>query len=378
MLFSTLALVLALAQGPPANGGSPTNGTAPTGGTAPANGSSPAGDDPPASGSPSAADLHPYDEVVQIVNENMLTKRTFIRAMYFESQGRGFADEREQMKSQQKVQENTVKTALRVQAGQDMGLDAAQVDREARNWIESRRELLGQDAFAEMLKKSSMTLYEYQEFIRDRLYSEFWENHITGSGPVGQGERQSRDRYVRPGYVLFRYREFVKHPEALQRIGGRDQSVVLQQLILDPKEFGGLEGARTMAADLRRRIQDGADMSELVDRYAALKTNHGIADPHPEALVAQADPGLAGFVSEAKPGDLSEVLEFTTKGRTGVRIVRLVDRLPALVPEITSIDVQKKLEKGLKTELSEWRKDQAYRVLYRSSYVWPSSEDRPR
>ncbi len=372
MLLSTLALLLA--QSLPAAGGTPTNGAPPV------NGSSPANDDPPASGASAAADQKVYDEVVQIVNENMLTKRTFIRAMYFESQGHGFANEREQMKSQQKVQANTVKTALRVQAGQDMGLDPAQVDREARNWIESRRELLGHDAFAEMLKKSSMTLYEYQEFIRDRLYSEFWENHVTGSGPVGQGERQSRDRFLRPGYVLFRYREFVKHPEALQRIGGRDQSVVLQQLILDPKEFGGVEGARTMAADLRRRILDGWDMSELVDRYAALKTNHGIADPLPEALVAT-DPGLAGFVSDAKPGDLSEVLEFTNKGRTGVRIVRLVDRLPALVPEISSIDVQKKLDKDLKTELSEWRKDQAYRVLYRSSYVWPSSEgteDRPR
>jgi hypothetical protein len=359
MLLSALALVLV--QSPSPNGGSPS------------------GVGPAASDTPTPAELHVFDEVVQIVNENMLTSVTFIRAMRFESHGRGFANEREQMDAQKKIQVETVKTALRIQAGQDMGLDPAQVDREARNWIESRRELLGQDAFAEMLRKSSMTLYEYQEFIRDRLYSEFWENHVTGSGPVGQGERQSRDRFVRPGYMLFRYREAIKHPVTLEKIGGRDQSVIVQQLILDPRDFGGLEAARTQAGDLRRRILAGEDdMSDLVDRYGALKTNHGIENPHPEELIAKADPGLAGFIAEAKPGDVSEVLELTTKGRTGIRLARLVDRLPALVPEMSSIDTQKKLEKGLKSELSEWRKDQAYGVLYKSSYVWPTGEERSR
>jgi hypothetical protein len=377
MLFQPLlcSLVLATGQGehvqaPPAQA-PPVQG-APANGDAPANGGVPGAGDTPDSTPP--AESRVVDEVVQIVNEDMLTSGTFLRAMRIENQGKPIP--RDQAgRIEQKVHENSVKYALRIQAGQDMGLDPAQVDREARAHIEDMRDKMGPTEFAETLRRSSMTLYEYQEWIRDRLYSSFWENYITGSGSVGQGARPSRDRFVRPGFVRFRYQQCLEHPQLLPEIGGRDQSVILQQLILDPKEVGGVDAAKTLAGDLRRRILGGEDMSELVERYGALKANHGMNEPHPEALIAKADPALGIFIAEAKPGELSEVQEFTARGRTGVRIARLIERLPAVVPELSSIEVQKKLAQGARKDLSDWRLDQAFKVLFRASYVWSPSEE---
>lgn len=368
-----LALLLALAQSPSANPQSAQGAPSNRPGAAPGIGGT------PAPGSTSAADLRVLDQPVQIVNEDMVTQRKFVQAMYLENRGRNFANDEERAKAEQRVHEISVKAALRVQAGQDMGLDPAQVDRNARSYIEDMRTRMGQAEFAEQLQRSQMTLYEYQEWIRDRLYSTFWENYVTGSGSLGQGSRPSRDRYVRPGFMEYRYKQCVENPEHLFEIGGHDQSVVVQQLILDPKStVGGLDGARAQAEDLRRRILGGEDMTALVDLHGASKANHGISDPpFVESRLSKIDPTLGEFVAKSKPGDVSEVQEFKIRDHDLVRIVRFVDRLPVNVPQLNSLEVQKLLEKNLKTEMAEWRKEQAYNVLFHSSYVWPSQYEAP-
>jgi hypothetical protein len=180
--------------------------------------------------------------------------------------------------------------------------------------------------------------------------------------------------------MRYRYEECVEHPELLHEIGGRDQSVIVQQLILDPKSptVGGLDAARTLAEDLRRRILGGEDMNALVDLYGVgtSKANHGVSEPpFVESRLAKMDPQLGAFIAESKPGDLSEVQEWKIRDRDLVRIVRFVDRLPVVVPQISSLEVQKLLEKGVKTDMAEWRKEQAYSVLFRSSYVWPPKDE---
>ncbi len=378
--MSPLALLLVLAQNPPAGPQVAPAGPAPAG---PSNGPPAASSNASAraNGSGSAADYGMVDQVVQIVNEDMMTQRKFVTAMRMQNRGKPIASVEERNRLEQEVHEISVKAALRVQAGQDMGLDPAQVDRNARSYIEDQRARFGQEKFADLLQQSGMTLYEYQEWIRDRLYSTFWENYVTGSGSLGQGSRPSRDRYVRPGYMRYRYEQCVDNPDHLGEIGGHDQLVVVQQLILDPKAptVGGLDAARTLAEDLRRRILGGEEMTGLVDLYGAgAKVNHGISEPpFVESRLSKIDPTLGAFVAESKPGDVSEVQEFKIRDHDLVRIVRFVDRLPVVVPQLTSLEVQKMLEKGVKTEISEWRKEQAYNVLYRSSYVWPSTYEAP-
>ncbi len=267
-----------------------------------------------------------------------------------------------------------MKDALQVQAGQDMGLDPAQVDRQVRDWITRLKEKKGSAEFAGGLKESGLTLFEFQDMQRDELLAMFWDNYITGNGSVGAA-RQSRDRFVRPGYLQYAFRECLKHQELLPVIGGHEQSVVLQLLHVDPKSSGGLDPSRTLAEDLRRRIADGEDMGDLVEKYDAShdsKQKRGIIDPLRESSLLQADPALGAFVAEAKPGDVSQVQEHKSKGLTYWRIVRLVERSPAVVPDLASTEVQKKLDKRVKEDLEGWRREQAFKLLYRTSYVWPA------
>ena len=323
------------------------------------------------------------DRVVQIVNEDSLTSLTFLRAMRMENDWKPFANENEFRRSEQRVRDNSVRYALKIQGGQDMGLDPNEIERRTKSFVDDTRERMGAAEFAEMLHKRSITLFEYHEWVKDQIFSRFWENYVTGSGSLGQA-RQSRDRYVRPGYIGFRYRECVGHEELLPEIGGSGRRVVVQQLLIDPNAAGAPDASgaaltsRALAEDLRARIAGGEDMSELVDRYGASKANHGISDPpFLEARLAKLDPALAAFVAASEPGALSEVEEFRIKDKTFWRVVRFLERRPAVVPDFASVEVQKKLEEGVKTYLSEWRLDQALKTSFRSSYVWtPNETDR--
>jgi hypothetical protein len=148
---------------------------------------------------------------------------------------------------------------------------------------------------------------------------------------------------------------------------------VLQWLLIDPQAAGGPEKGLSLAEDLRRRISEGEDMGDLVERYDARKDKPkgGITAPLVESRLRQLDPAAGAFVAEAKAGDLSDVLEFKSKGRGLLWIVRLIERRSAVVPDVTSVEVQKKLEERAKKDLEDWRREQAFRVLFRASYVWP-------
>jgi hypothetical protein len=66
------------------------------------------------------------------------------------------------------------------------------------------------------------------------------------------------------------------------------------------------------------------------------------------------------------------VQEYKSKGLTYWRIVRLIELSPAVVPDLTSTEVQQKLDKRVKEDLENWRREQAFKLLYRTSYVWPA------
>lgn len=236
----------------------------------------------------------------------------------------------------------------------------------------------GSAQMAAFLEANDMTLYEMKEYIRDRICAEFWDNYVTGAGPVGQQARPSRDTYVRPGFLRYAHRQCLEHPELLPRIGGQAQAVVLQQLFLDASSAGAggnEDTARALAEDLRQRIVDGEDMGELVEHYDAskrTKSKRGLTEPLVESRLAQIDPGLAAFAAEAKPGDVSGVQDYKTKdGHDYLRIVRLVERTSPAVPDLSTFAVQKKISDRLRDDLSEWRLAQAYRNLFRDAYVWP-------
>jgi hypothetical protein len=358
--------VLSLAQDPAPAPQGPVQGPEP-----PPSSSAPA--EAPAA-TPEPEDWHELDEPVHIVNEDMLTWRKLQREMWRRNHVRPFHTQADAQESEKELRVESVKSALQVQAGQDMGLDPAQVDRQVKDWIARMMEKKGPVEFAEALKEEGLTLYEFQDQQKDRLLAMFWDNYITGNGSVGAA-RQSRDCYVRPGSLQYAFHECIKHQELLPVIGGHAQSVVLQLLMIDPQANGGADASRALAEDLRQRILDGEDMGALVERYDATEVSRqrrGLTEPLREAGLMQARPDVGAFVAGAKPGDVSPVLEYTSKGHTYLRIVRLVDRNAAVVPDLGSTEVQKKLDKRVKEDLANWRREEAFKVLYRSSYVWPN------
>ena len=318
------------------------------------------------------------DRVILIVNEEMLTFGELTRALARENRARPFASENDANEVASRFQVARVREALRIQAGQDLGLDPTQVDRLARDNLDRRQEEMGGSAqMAAFLEANDMTLYEMKEFLRDRICAEFWDNYITGGGSVGQQARPSRDAYVRPGYLLYAHRQCLEHPELLPRIGGQAQAVVLQQLFLDASSTasaGNEDAARALAEDLRQRIVGGEDMAELVEKYNAFKNTtqkQGLTEPLVESRLQQLDPSVAAFVAESKPGDVSEVLDYRFKDHDFLRIVRLVERTTPSVPDLATFAVQKKISERIREDLSEWRLEQAFKGLFRDAYVWP-------
>ena len=295
--------------------------------------------------------------------------------MLIENRRKPFKDEAEAREKERQIHISRVKDALQVQAGQDMGLDPKEVDRRVKYWIDNEKERKGSAVFAQELNENGMTLFEFEEMMRDRVYAAFWDNYITGGGGAGAA-RTSRDRYVRPGYLRYCFQRCLDQPELLPLIGGSEQTVVLQQLFvpIDQRTDGEREKALALADDLRKRITEGADMNDLVERFDLRKDkrSHGITEPLMESIVARGDPAVGAFVAGAKPGDVSSVLEFKGKTDAAYRIVRLVERSPGAVPDLASAAVQKKLEARATSDLEDWRRDQGLKVMLRASYVWPS------
>ena len=67
---------------------------------------------------------------ILIVNEEMLTARTLLRDLARINRRRPLADESEWREAEREVRTERVKDALRVQAGQDLGFDPAEVEQQ--------------------------------------------------------------------------------------------------------------------------------------------------------------------------------------------------------------------------------------------------------
>jgi len=332
---------------------------------------------PPAPGAVGAPGQgwHDLDVVVQIVNERMLTSRTLLREMARLNKRRPISNEGEAREAEKRIRTESVTDALRIQAGEDLGTDPVQMDRQVKDIMRRMQERYqGSAGMSAYLQDRDRTLYEEQELTRDILHATLWDNYITGKGSVGEGARPMRDSYVRPGYLRFTYRQCLEHPELLQVIGGSGPSVVLQQLFIDPDSAGGEEAGRMLAQDLRERIVDGEDMGNLVESYDAAASNkqkRGMTEPLVESRLREYDPAVGLFVSEAKPGDVSEPLPFRSKEKDYWRIVRLVERRAAVIPPLGSIEAQTKLTERIREDLSEWRRSEGIRKLAKASYIWP-------
>ena len=311
------------------------------------------------------------DRVVVIVNEDIFTYRAIQQQLVKLKNKHGLEGREALQQAQGEILTAGVRERLWVQGGIDLGVDPDQVHRMARNELERLQERHdGVVGLSEYLKSLGIEPNEAREEIQDIVYKDLFDDRITGESPTAIG-RTTRDTFVRPGLCRFHFRNVLSNKRDLPQIGGKAQEVVLQLLVIEPSHFENVEAGRVLAEQLRQRIVDGEDMGDLNEQYGGSKRNRGVTEPFDEGRLAQVDPKLVPFVRDAAPGDVSPVMEYRNENFSTWRIVRLVDRTPAVVPEFKSPEVQKALLKSLHDGRSEYRRDMEFRRLIKGSYVWP-------
>jgi hypothetical protein len=311
------------------------------------------------------------DRVETIVNEEIVTLRQLDREIGQRQREGKITKESDLEYAKNEILRRSISERLASQAGQDLGVDPALIQRHVDNYLNREKARSGVAAMASKLQEKDLSAGEYRLQIERMVYSQIWDDVVTGSGESPTTHRVSADRYVRPGRVHFEYQRAAPRPDRLPLLGGQPQTVVLQMLIVDPNSFGGdVQAARKLAAQLREQILDGEDMGELNQRHGAEKQRFQL-EPVEEARLVTLEPTLGEFVTDAQPGDVSEVMAYSYKNHDAWRIVRLVARNEAQVPDLASLPVQHKLTKEIEDVYEAYRRDSALVELFRSSYVWP-------
>lgn len=318
----------------------------------------------PAAPGPEWKDL---DGIGLIVNETIVTEIGFGNRLAREKKDHPGQDVKALVERlQQEIQLSTIGA----QAGETMGLDAALVDRNVRDYerrlIESKG---GLDDYTRWLQQGGETAEEMREEIRLYVYRKIWEDSRTGLGP-NQQSKVWCDRYVRPGFLQLTYQGIAADPRALDKIGGKPDQLVLQILELDPAKAGGLAEVAAKARELHALAAGGQDFGALAERWAMPGTRTGPRDPFSEGELGRIDPALARVVARAKAGELLPPVPPIDKNGTW-RLVRVVSRAAGQVPPFGAGAVQKSIRKLIEERQDELRLERARLHQFEGSYIWP-------
>src|SRR6188768_119546 len=158
------------------------------------------------------------DRVVVIVNEDIVTSHVLFRDYEQLRRARSVSNENDAARMRNEIMVEQVKDKLSVQAGRNMGLETslveAQVDDHLKRTVERFDGVVG---LSEFLQSKDLSSTDARDQMRDRLYSDVWEQYVTGESAV-PGGRISVDKYVRPGQMRFMYEVSLERPETLARI----------------------------------------------------------------------------------------------------------------------------------------------------------------
>ena len=336
-----------------------------------------------AQGAPSAAqgpsdEWKEVDRVLLVINDDILTRGRMLRSYLRRASEQNARTGEDQRRIWTELYTNTIRDRVQRQAGEAMGFDKAQIDRFARDDFERLTDHLGGVvALTKALEKDGLTAEELKEIRRESIYSDLWKDSITGKG-ASTAARPSRDRFVRPGLIAFEYELDKLSPARLAAIGGSEGELQVQQLLLDASAFDTLERARDLATQLRRRIVDGEDMGALVRQYSRVTEKDGVLVSASPSSLVRLYPGAADVVEHGKTGDVSDaILVENARGRAFV-VLRLLERKPAEVPALGSIEVQRKVADNLRQETDDYRVEVALRKAIAGSYIWQAEPPKGR
>lgn len=322
------------------------------------------------------------DRIEIIVNDDVIRYREIGREAQRTASGREITTSQDVAMLYSEVTSKLVENMLRRQAGQDLGLDPKliqlQVQGHTDRFIESAGSVL---EASEILKRADLDSAEATEMWEGQLYNLVWEESVTGRGPGASG-RQVRDRYVRPGQIAARYREYVNPVPWLPRrnpeeIGGEDARYVLQEFIASGLSIG-MEDAFAICKEAHQAALDGVEFEELHARYSGGVRTPGAPAPwdeqsHSVMRIADAYPDMAGWIeNRAEPDSISPIFPIVFQGQpAGYRFVRYVRTVPAELPALNDPGTQDRIRKLLLKETDDLRINESLNGLFEKAYVWP-------
>jgi hypothetical protein len=334
----------------------------------------PAGAPPPAAAAPPAADeWKPLAEPKLIVNEELVTSQEVLAAVVRRARAQKKPIQSQEDFLQREGQEVTFRASemLRKQAGKDLGFDADLVNRFVRDQMEKQKEDAGSlGALAEELAREEVNSLTRYDETQSYVYAILWNQSTTGIS-VGPGGRVAVDRYVRPGRILFEYRD----------LATQAREVDLTRLIVSVARAGGEKEAREMIEDLRNRVVAGEDMGELADRSGETKPGtHGASGFVPVARLNQIHPEMQAFLGRAKIGDLSGVMTLRdpkTGEVLGFMVVRPEQWKTMAPPRFDDGELQTRITEDVRRALDGLRIQRGLMRLLEAAFVWPPNAFSP-
>lgn len=312
------------------------------------------------------------DGIVMIVNQDIITESQLMKglAQMQTKLGRKFQTDTERRQAQMQILGENVRKRLRIQAGAVLGVDEKLIDARVSESIEQmRKRQNGVVGLAKYLESVDVSGPDVRRLLREDIYDQIYSDGLTGEAPGPLG-RVTADRYVRPGSLKLLFEQAIERPNEMEALGGSVGRVKFQQIVLDVSQNGGPEGAREVARTILARIGAGEDMGELSRQYGGARDGDGVTEVE-EARLRELFPEIAAFTSKAEPGQLSGPIETAPRGKPVVRIVRFVERTPAVVPDFSTAKVQDTLRERATERLEQYRLESGYAALLRASYVWP-------
>ena len=256
---------------------------------------------------------------------------------------------------------------LEEQAGADLGLDSAQIERISRANRDEERDKSGLEAYLAGLRSQGKDALAEEKERQEEILRWMWEQDALGK-PFA-AKRATRDIEIRPGELRAIYAE---NKERMAPV-----TVQLRLLIVSSEALGGPEAARASCEEARRLVEAGEDMALLVEeRSAVLRETRGLLEYAPPRGLR--DPGLAAFAEKAEIGALSEVTPYINPETQkpdpaiGYQLAELHDRRTPPVPEFDTSEVQLVLREQFTLQRRQLILERERERLRQSTAPWVS------
>ncbi len=258
------------------------------------------------------------------------------------------------------VAQRLVVGELEVQAGEDLGIDPAQIDR----IVQFRQSDLRSEStlsFVDELLAEGKDAFSWREDETEGLYQEIWKLKKLGGGGLPD-DRPTQDRHIRPGELKAIYR--------LNKNDLQPPEVELQLLILSVEAAGGPDQARAILEGARERALSGEDFGDLIREIGSeMVEARGLWGLVPVPAIPE--PRLRQFALEGQVGDLGDILPMPPSGPAEAFVLpRIHQRIDHETPAFADRKIQRFLRKRFVEIRQERILDREHAELGRRAYTW--------